>query len=272
MPTEIEWYVGHPKFFIKGQLYEREEVLPKMQEILRLNPLCIALAEEVHSFLGNVLILSTWQEQDESTLVTYGSKYPENIHITLGLNSDRIVESLSHELLHAQLLKQGFPRLDAKVAIPYEDFYFPLLNMVQHELMIFPYQELGLNPLAFLAPKQPVDERIILNHLSRDEVTTIASLIQWYGDMQYQNLAGDATQSAWLEDHWWRVEQRFPGITNKANEVVDWIDRGEYQDPTTFETTFNELVSIMGLPPIDMGKDFWFDVVRGPSGAVRRWR
>lgn len=270
MPTPITYYVGVERGDVQALLYQGPECREQMQEILQEQPACRALAEKLWSFFGETLILSIWPTEPDAGIVTYTCKYPDRVHIKLGLKSGRLVEAFTHELLHAELLRAGFPRPSADLMPDATaEHHFSLYNIVQHEQMLPLFEALGLAPAAFLGVKEALTEEDLINALNRRNITAADCLLQWYGDLQYTALTGDKRYTAWIEPAWWRVEQRFEGCADAASEMLAWFDRGEYTNPPTFEAAYGKLSEIVGLPPIPHKQ--WFRVVVGANGVEQRW-
>lgn len=266
MPLEVIWRTGQFNL-CHGNGFEGEEAMQKVRGILSQFPQCVGFGEDVCRFFGSDLMISTYPEAGMAALVTYAEDFggfKDKVHIRLGLNSDRVAESLIHELLHADLLRHGFPRFDGVSGEQYVTF-----NYVQHELMFPQYQEFGLERRNFLGPVDVLGKAKVSEYLNDDRADFAFWCRQWCFDYQYANLTGDDKYIKWMATDWARVESKFPKITKTIEMIEGWLERGDYREPQAFEATYGELVSLMELPPIPW--ENWFRLKAGDHHPIRRW-
>src|SRR5258708_6239950 len=129
MPTPTQWWRADLLALLDGLDYRSDQALMKMRRLLASSPACIPLAQKVCALFGDDIVLTTFEGLDECSIVTYekstalmGLDCESTVRIVVGLNSSRISEGLAHELLHADLMIAGFPRLRGR--INEDDGYF----------------------------------------------------------------------------------------------------------------------------------------------------
>jgi len=150
MANKTQWLTSTDYF--EGLLYDGADARALILDMLSNRSPCSKLARNVTSFFGEDLRLSTYPDAAYSSVYTY--TVDDKVHIRLGLASDRVMESLVHELLHLELLREGFPRLDIHDTPQNRDAFhshYGLFNYLQHEVMYPMYVSLGLGSSRFLA-------------------------------------------------------------------------------------------------------------------------
>lgn len=261
MPSQVFWRIGWELF--EGEAFEGEDAIQKMRAILSPLPQCVHLAKEVGTLFGSDFMLSTYPTSDQAIFAAYTGEVDDKVHIRLGLNSRRVPEALTHELLHGDLLRRGFPWLDVK-----ENEHYCTLNYVHHALMFPQYQELGLDPGKFFGPTPVLNKAEVTDLLGNSNADFPFWCRQWCGDWIGWKLTGDDKNIKWMETEWGRIAEKYPQFTKTVARMKDWFDRGDYHDQTGFENSYNELVSLMEMPPVAL--EDWFRVEKGEQRPVRR--
>lgn len=260
MPLKVFWW----EQLVYGNGFDGEEAIQKVRDIQVQFPQYIQFGEDVCRFFGSALMISTYPESDKAKLVTYDGDFKDKVHIRLGLNSDRVVESLIHELLHADLLRSGFPRFDGQ-----DEHQYTTINYVQHDLMFPQYQQLGLDRRKFLGPGVVLGKAEVSKYLNDKTYDFAFWCRQWCFDRQYADLTGDESYVKWMETEWERIENKFPELTETVHLIDGWLKRGDYREPQAFESAYDELVSLMGMPSVPWEK--WYRLEAGNNHPERRW-
>lgn len=132
-----------------------------MTDALARNPAAVALAEGLWRFFNHRLLCSP-PGDDETSRIRYGiTRYApvvkaRSIIPSIRLaKSDRQEEALVHELLHLELLRQGYPRfyfdkMDDKQA----GLAGGIQNSADHEAMLPIFLRLGYRADRFLTPRK----------------------------------------------------------------------------------------------------------------------
>ena len=262
MPFKVVWRVERFSSF-DGEGFESEEATQKVRDLLNEAPQCVSFGEDICAYLKPNLMVSTYPDTDRAGFMAYGGEYSDKIHIMVGLASDRVAEALMHELLHAGLLRDGFPDCQFE---GHEYDERNVLNYVQHEIMFPQYQEFGLDCGKFLGPTDIQGQAKISEYL-RDDIYDFAFWCrQWCFDYQYLNLIGDKRYVRWIETEWERVVEKFPRISETVEMIKAWLERGDYRNPQAFEATYNELFSLMEMPSVPYER--WFRLEAGSHGPI----
>lgn len=236
------------------------EAKEKMLEILASNAACCALAERVGQFFGSALLLTLGEYQEESSFALFLWPHVDQVHIKLGLKSYRTREALTHELLHGNLLVEGFPWFDTSV----DRSYGSLFNYVHHALMYPAYVDCGLDPAKFFVPG--AHNRAYLNNPKADFAFWCR---EWCANWQAWRLLRDLRCKEWAEELLVLLEKKYPTLQATTLEIEAWFDAVEYRDPSNFEHAYNQLASLMGMPVLET--EHWFRLLASqPSPILSR--
>ena len=262
MPFKVIWRFERWSW-ANGNGFENEEATQKVRGLLSEVPQCVSFGEDICAFLNPNLMVSTYPDTDRAGFMAYGGEYNDKIHIMVGLDSDRVAEALMHELLHAGLLRDGFPDCQFE---GHEYDERGVLNYVQHEIMFPQYQEFSLDCGKFLGPIDIQGQAEISEYLDDEACDFAFWCRQWCFDYQYFNLVGDEIYIKWIDTEWRCVVEKFPRISDTVEMIKAWLERGDYRKPQAFAAAYNELLALMGMSSVPY--DRWFRLEAGSHGLI----
>src|SRR5437667_1850378 len=174
MPEPIYWRTDSG--FIKGDAFYGNEAIRRARELVNERPTCAGLVDAVGRFYRGDFVLSTYPIAEESRFSPYTGEMSDKVHIRLGLNSDRVPESLAHELLHGDFLRRGYPWFDVE-----DPGHYAALNYVHHELMLPLWNELGLDRGKLFGPPSILGNAEVEALLENDRADFCFWCRQWCG-------------------------------------------------------------------------------------------
>ncbi len=244
---------------------EGPDAVQRMQEIMFPNQECLNLVESVASFFGNHIEFGYSPHETSRWWPNVESDRPHVLAIALA-RSERKREALSHELLHAQLMVQGYPWLHAHSGWSTDRFHGNAPNWVDHLVMAPRFVALGLDSSKFsLAPLWRLDS--LLND-SRADLKFWCG--EWFCFWSHWHDTGSEESRERAEEiiNVFRNTQ-FARIVEVSRQVNSWYERGTFNDPATFEDSYDEFAQIMGVLPEP--REHWCRFEPGENGPVVRW-
>jgi len=231
---------------------------------LRGYPAAQRLSQEVYEFYGNSL---SYIESREFTSTIYALHLQhdpialKSAEIQLQLGTDRIAESLAHELLHLRMPMVGFP-LGELVEIPFQlDRYAQFIlgmchwvvNIVHHEIFFQRFIALGFDKKRFLAkPAMQIDYGNLVKGRPDKVHTEKAGFPRWC--IEYVSHwvtarhSGSGNYLRYAQDALDRGSQLHPELKQTAGEIGRWFEAGTFKDPRQYPRQVNLLLNLMRIP------------------------
>jgi hypothetical protein len=231
---------------------------------LRGYPAAQRLSQEVYDFYGNYLSFIESRDFTSTIYALHLQHDPialRSAEIQLQLGTDRIAESLGHELLHLRLPMLGFP-LGELVEVPFQlDRYARaflgmchwVVNIVHHEIFFQKFIALGFDRKRFLAkPATQIDYgNLIKRRPDKDHSEKVGFprwcieyLSHWVaarhgGSKKYLQYAQEALD--------WG-SQLHPELKQTTADVGRWFEAGTFKDPRQYPRQVNLLLDLMRIP------------------------
>jgi hypothetical protein len=179
-----------------GPTPPRTRNLERMRKILARNPAAAALAERLWNFYGCRLMCGTPKDEPRSR-INYGipKMYaPEHraqdlVPVVKLAKSDRMEEALVHELLHLELVRNGYPRFFSD-GTGNGDLWLGITNNADHAVMRPLFTALGYSLDRFTTPSELDDEesRVIAEidalpnlHTPEGYTVSVSACLEKYG-------------------------------------------------------------------------------------------
>jgi hypothetical protein len=179
--------------------------------------------------------------------------------IELQLDTQRMAEALMHELLHLSIRMRGHP-IGEKFSIPYElaeyagtiiDFYPRIGNLLEHELIIESFLQLGFEKMNFLSCLSPAPDY-------QEVASTVPSLkeqigFSWWCLEYFRHLVstrhwvGDEAQIGADNALYWGTKVH-PEIKVIAPKIRGLVESGALQDIKQHHRHVNTLLTLMRIP------------------------
>ena len=231
---------------------------------LRGYPAAQQLSQEVYEFYGNSLTYIESRDFTSTIYALYLQHDPialKSAEIQLQLGTDRIAESLAHELLHLRMPMVGFP-LGELVEVPfqlgrYAQFILGMchwvVNVVHHEIFFQMFVALGFDKRRFLA--NPATQIDYGNLIKRKPDTVYAETVgfpRWC--MEYvrhlfnARHGGNGNYLRYAQDALDRGSQFHPELRQTAVEIGRWFEAGTFKDPRQYPRQVNLLLNLMRIP------------------------
>ena len=227
-------------------------------------PAAQRLSEEVYDFYGNYL---SYTESSEftSTLYTIDLQHDpialKSADIELQLETGRVAEALTHELLHLHLPMLGFP-LGELVWVPlWFDHYAQLflgmcnwvVNAVHHEINFQRFVALGFDKKHFLAKHvTPVDYRRLFKPDPQNMHTRLDDFSRWCIEYTRHLLnarhGGSKDCLRLAQDALYWGSRLHPGFKQTAAEIDRWFETGDFKNPGQYPQQVNLLLDFMRIP------------------------
>jgi hypothetical protein len=231
---------------------------------LRGYPAAQRLSQEVYDFYGNYLsYIESWDFT--STIYALHLQHDpialKSAQIQLQLGTDRIAESLAHELLHLRMPMVGFP-LGELVEVPFQlDHHAQsilgmchwVVNIVHHEIFFHRFMALGFDKKNFLAQLvTPMDYRKLFKPKPQDASTEEVDFPRWC--IEYvkhwvtvrHGGSGDCLRYAQDALDW--GSQLHPELKQTVAEIGRWFEAGTFKDPHQYPRQVNLLLDFMRIP------------------------
>lgn len=238
----------------EDELTTGTEAIRNMVSILQPNKYCVTLAEEVTAFYGTDFHFAIDPDETLSKFFAY-TFYKGKMCIILKPNTGRERESLTHELLHANLLMKGFPWFD----YPNDKWAYNLPNYIHHYLMFHDYQNMGLEIDKF---------NTTFGTLTNEEFDRCIAIdnegnwcYRWTCNWVDEQIFGPDRYILWRESQWPHVLEIFPNLRQTTPRIQEWFECGDYASPERFITSYTQLVDIMKRTQIP--DDCWFHLEPG---------
>jgi hypothetical protein len=225
-----------------------------------------AVAEEVTSFFGSHFQYHESVDIDTSEFGLGNEPIIALIHLKLG--TSRITQSLAHEFLHLRLAVRKFPRyweIDApdhlENFIPaLSEYYDPLLNIVQHEIMLPEFVALGFQQKDFLVPPRSPENYQQFVRTPKNQIIPEIRFPWWC--LEYIRHWSHAHHSTLLAPAQYASEAlefgktEFPELPQAVTQITEVIENGHFKDASKYSSEVNKLLSIMRIPVITQWVEF----------------
>ena len=227
-------------------------------------PAAQRLSREVYDFYGDYLSYTESRNFASSTFSINLQHEPialTSAEIRLRVGTDRVAESLAHELLHLCLPMLGFP-LGELVWIPLQldpyarDFLRMsqwVLNLVQHEVSFQSFIALGFEKKYFLSKHlRPMDYRKLFNRQAQngyvEEVDFPRWCIAYLGHFFTARHGRDEECMHYAQDALDWGSRLHPELKRVIFAINRWLEKGAFKDPCQYPREVNALLELMRIP------------------------
>ncbi len=232
---------------------------------LRSNRNAAALVRGIFNFYGDTVHFTEDASLPKSDYqLDYDSDPPvwRQAVVRLQLGTAHVRESLAHELLHLDTFRRRFPTyrgIEANEGLkPYKDDLIRLVtelrNLVDHEIIQSDFLALGYSEKLFARFAPPaVDyekEAKKVEASGPNPVNFSVWCLEYSKNWNTSRLCGYPQAAEWAESvrHWGsRVHPDLPAVIAGMHQ---WLEKGEFRDPTTFIAAFGDLLQLMRLPRV----------------------
>lgn len=222
------------------------------------------LSREVYHLYGDYL---SYVESSDFTSSTYALNLGheplalKSAEIKIQLGTDRVAESLAHELLHLRLPMLGFPLAELMwIPLPLDPYAQDflgmsqwVLNLVQHEINFQSFLELGFDRKHFLAkPLKPMDYRKLFGRKPQngyvEEVDFPRWCVAYLGHLFTARHGGDEDSMGYAQDALAWGSRLHPDLKRITAAINEWFDIGAFKDPGQYPRQVNGLLELMRIP------------------------
>jgi hypothetical protein len=250
-----------PKRPLNGEK-ARQAILNRLTD----HPATLAVVQEVTSFFGSRFQYSESENIDTSEYGLGIEPIVALVHLKVG--TSRITQSLAHELLHLRLAVRKFPKYSEMDAPDHlENFisdlsenYDPLLNIVQHEIMLPEFLALGFQQKDFVVPPRPPVNYQQLVRTSKNQIIPEVRFPWWC--LEYIRNWSHARHSTLLQPALYASEalefgkSEFPELPQALAQMTQVFENGHFGDASKYPGEVNKLLSIMRVPVITQWVEF----------------
>jgi hypothetical protein len=227
-------------------------------------PLAQQLSRQVYDFYGDRLKF-TESRNFTSTIFTLRLQHQPvalmSAEIQLQLETDRVAESLAHELLHLRLFVLGFP-LGEIVQIPFPFVPYArdligmchwVLNLVQHEMNYQTFISLGFQGSHFLVrSNEVIDYRESLGPEFQNGFPARVGFPRWCIEYLRHFFAsrhgGDKDSLDQAQEALAWGSRLYPQLGPVTAAVKKWFEIGGFKDPSQYPSQVNCVLGLMGIP------------------------
>lgn len=240
-----------------------EEAVAEMRSVLAGNEGCLSLLDRVADFFGGHIDLGEATRDVSGFWPNTDNQPPIVLEIALA-ESQRKLEALTHELLHADIMISGYPFL-RKISYNLDRFHGEAPNYVYHEVMAPRFAHIGLEPKNFqLPPEWQADEG-----LTNSNWTFTCWCKEWICFWLHARHTGDQHSEAQAQQILYILKPtQFAGVEWAAVKLKELFNSRAFLDADTFEDAYDELTTIMRAPKAP--RENWFRIESGPDGAFIR--
>ena len=250
-----------PNSPLKGEK-ARQAIVSKLVD----HPATLEVAHEVTSFFGNRF--HYYESEDIDTSEFGLGIEPILALIRLKSGTSRITQSLAHELLHLRLAVRRFPRyseIDApdhleKFISALSEYYDPILNIVQHEIMLPEFLALGFQQRDLLVLPQLPENYQQFVRTPKNEIIPEVRFPWWC--LEYIRNWSHARHSTFLAPALYASEAlefgktEYPELPQAVTQMTQVLENGLFRDASKYPSEVNKLLSIMRVPAITQWVEF----------------
>jgi hypothetical protein len=261
------------KRMLKGEK-AKQAILSRLVD----HPAALELAKEVTDFFDGHF---RYYEGEDIDISKFGLGIePVSAFIHLKLGTSRVSESLAHELLHLKLTTRKFPRYQT-IDLPdrlkkhkqaLSEYYDPLLNIVQHEIMLYDFIALGFSQKDFLIqPPAPENYQGLVGD-SRYQIIPEVRFPWWC--LEYIRHWAHARHSILLgpvrhaNDVLTFGKIEFPELPQAATQMMQLFENGHFKDASKYPSEVNKLLRIMRIPVISQWVEISSEQLGKPVAKV----
>jgi hypothetical protein len=265
----------------KGECHEYRGKAAKAAILRRLAdyPKAEALATQVCDFYGKYLEYyedSTLESSHYHIKLQHEPVALQYARIELRLGTPRTAEALMHELLHLHTRVRGYP-VGEKFSIPYAltnyadtitAIYPRIVNLLEHELILEPFLDLGFEKKTFLGCLSPAPDYQKLASTARPDLGYHEQIGFSWWCLEYfrhwistRHWVGDEARIYADSALYWGSKVH-PEMKAAAREICKFIDSGSLMGKGEHHHNVNNLLEFMKIPIFTE----WLTIQTGSDG------
>ncbi len=223
------------------------------------------IAEDVTSFYGDYICYYeniNFPSSHYEIELSHEPLFFKKASIQLQLCSHRIAEALCHELLHLHLRMRGYP-IGERISIPDEldqyakriiKSYSKINNLIEHEINIDMFLELGFNKSDFLGyhSSAPNYQNLALKALPTEGYISEIGFSWWCLEFfrhwisSRHGVGEEASRDAQNALYW--GSRVHPELTQATSKIRNLIESGKIKRKGEYSEHVNTLLELMRIP------------------------